>query len=116
VEDTWGQAHFVLEVLEGNEAKFDLIANDGLVWLTQWLDQLVVSLSALDAWSIETAKLRRLIGATTGNLANLRDKAVGPLVGLHNCCTDRGSPIPGKLESAIWGCRGTSMPCRQDRV
>jgi hypothetical protein len=92
----------LMELVEGNEAKFDEMKYGDLFALVGRVDQAVVNLSALDAWSTETTALRAMIGQTQENLIKLRDKAVAPLVGMYHYYTDRGSPIPGnKIQVAI---------------
>lgn len=84
-----------MELLEGNKAKFNKMQYSDLVLLERKVDQVVISLSALDAWSTKTSTLAMMIGKTWDNLVQLCDKAVAPLVGMCNYCLDHGSPIPG---------------------
>jgi hypothetical protein len=72
----------LMELVEGNEAKFDKMEYGDLVALVGRVDQAVVHLSASDTWSMETTELRAMIGQTRENLIQLRDKAVAPLVGM----------------------------------
>jgi hypothetical protein len=118
-----------MELLEDGESKFDVMPCQELVALTKKLDQSVVAMNASDPWATETSELRKKIDVNASNLGLLRDKSVGFLVAMHNCCTDRGNSVPGnrlkdttvKLQTEmaqVWqpatqgSTQGSGRPCR----
>jgi hypothetical protein len=68
----------------GNKARFDEMQYSDLVLLVKRVDQAVITLLALDAWSTKTMALQAMVGQMWRNLIQLCNKAVAPLVGMYN--------------------------------